>query len=82
MASSDSKKYYDANPDKKKDKNKYQAKYNKTKKAKLLIARAQRLRRKLGLKVGDPRDASHDNKNPKSNSGRAQLRSTNRNRYA
>jgi len=82
MASSDSKKYYDANPDAKAKKNAYQKKYNKTKKAKLLIARAQRLRRKLGLKVGDPRDASHDNKNPKSNSGRAQLRSTNRNRYA
>tara|TARA_R100001510_G_scaffold8434_1_gene6509 strand:- start:198 stop:443 length:246 start_codon:yes stop_codon:yes gene_type:complete len=79
---SDSKKYYDANPDKKKEKNKYQSKYNKTKKAKLLIARAQRLRRKLGLKVGDKRDASHDNKNPRSNSGRAQLRSKNRNRYA
>lgn len=81
MASA-SKKYYDSNPEAKKVKNKYQSKYNKTKKAKLLIARAQRLRRKLGLKVGDPRDASHDNKNPKSNSGRAQLRSTNRNRYA
>ena len=79
---SDSKKYYDANPSAKAKKNKYQSKYNKTRKAKLLIARAQRLRRKLGLKVGDPRDASHDNKNPKSNSGRAQLRSTNRNRYA
>ena len=79
---SDSKKYYDANPSAKKKKNKYQSTYNKTRKAKLLIARAQRLRRKLGLKVGDKRDASHDNKNPKSNSGRAQLRSKNRNRYA
>ena len=81
MASA-SKKYYDSNPEAKAVKNKYQSKYNKTRKAKLLIARAQRLRRKLGLKVGDPRDASHDNKNPKSNSGRAQLRSRNRNRYA
>ena len=79
---SDSKKYYDANPSAKAKKNKYQAKYNKSKKAKLLIARAQRLRRKLGLKVGDKRDASHDNKDPKSNSGRAQFRSKNRNRYA
>ena len=79
---SDSKKYYDANPSAKNKKNRYQAKYNKTKKAKLLIARAQRLRRKLGLKVGDKRDAAHDNKDPKSNSGRAQLRSKNRNRYA
>tara|TARA_Y100001973_G_scaffold44411_1_gene66136 strand:+ start:412 stop:657 length:246 start_codon:yes stop_codon:yes gene_type:complete len=81
MASA-SKKYYDSNPEAKAVKNKYQSKYNKKRKAKLLIARAQRLRRKLGLKVGDPRDASHDNKNPKSNSGRAQLRSRNRNRYA
>ena len=79
---SDSKKYYDANSEAKAKKNKYQSKYNKTRKAKLLIARAQRLRRKLGLKVGDKRDASHDNKNPTSNSGRAQLRSKNRNRYA
>ena len=81
MASA-SKKYYDSNPEAKSVKNKYQAKYNKTKKAKLLIARAQRLRRKLGLKVGDKRDAAHCNKNPNSNCGRAQLRSTNRNRYA
>ena len=79
---SDSKKYYDSHPEAKTKKNEYQAKYNKTKKAKLLIARAQRLRRKLGLKVGDKRDASHDNKKPNSNSGRAQLRSENRNRYA
>ena len=79
---SDSKKYYDANPEAKAKKNKHQSKYNKTRKAKLLIARAQRLRRKLGLKVGDKRDASHDNKKPNSNSGRAQLRSENRNRYA
>ena len=79
---SDSKKYYDSNSEAKAKKNRYQAKYNKTRKAKLLIARAQRLRRKLGLKVGDKRDAAHDNKDPKSNSGRAQLRSKNRNRYA
>ena len=84
MASA-SKKYYDANPKAKAKKNAYMNGpdgYNKTKKAKLLIARAQRLRRKLGLKVGDKRDAAHCNKNPNSNCGRAQLRSTNRNRYA
>ena len=81
MASDSNKNYY-SNSEEKAKKNRYQAKYNKTRKAKLLIARAQRLRRKLGLKVGDKRDASHDNKNPKSNSGRAQLRSKNRNRYA
>tara|TARA_B100000927_G_scaffold290487_1_gene289473 strand:- start:1148 stop:1387 length:240 start_codon:yes stop_codon:yes gene_type:complete len=79
MASA-SKNYYDANPDKKKDKNKYQAKYNKTRKAKLLIASAQRLRRKLGLKVGDKRDAAHY-KGSKTE-GRPQARSKNRNRYA
>ena len=81
MASA-SKKYYDANPDAKAVKNAYQKEYNKTKKSKLHIARSQRLRRKLRLKVGDKRDASHYNKNPNSNSGRAQLRSKNRNRYA
>ena len=79
---SESKKYYDSHPEAKAEKNKYQAEYNKTRKSKLQIARAQRLRRKLGLKVGDKRDASHYNKNPKSNSGRPQARSKNRNRYA
>ena len=33
--------------------------YNKTKKGTKLIVRAARLRKKLGLKVGDPRDAAH-----------------------
>ena len=79
---SDSKKYYDANPEAKAKKNAYMKDYNKHRRNKLRIARAQRLRRKRGLKVGDKRDASHDNKDPKSNSGRAQLRSKNRNRYA
>ena len=82
---SDSKKYYDAHPEAKAKKNAYMNGpdgYNKTKKAKDLIARAQRLRRKLKLKKGDKRDASHYNKKPNSNSGRAQLRSKNRNRYA
>ena len=82
---SDSKKYYDANPEAKAKKNAYMNGpngYNKTKKGKDLIARAQRLRRKLKLKKGDKRDASHYNKDHKSNSGRAQLRSKNRNRYA
>ena len=87
---SDSKKYYDANPDAKAKKNAYMNGpngYNKKKKAKLLITRAQRLRRQLiaqgKLKAGSKKyDAGHDNKKPNSNSGRAQLRSTNRNRYA
>ena len=33
--------------------------YNKTSKGKNLIGNAQRLRKKLGLKKGDPRDAGH-----------------------
>ena len=33
--------------------------YNRTKKGKALRVNANRLRRKLGLKVGDPRDAAH-----------------------
>ena len=77
---SDSKKYYDANPDAKAVKNAYQKKYNKNRKAKLLIASAQRLRRKLKLKVGDTRDAAHY-KGSKTE-GRPQARSKNRNRYA
>ena len=79
MASA-SKKYYDSHPEAKAVKNKYQSKYNKKKRAKLLIASAQRLRRKLGLKVGDKRDAAHY-KGSKTE-GRPQARSKNRNRYA
>ena len=79
MASA-SKKYYDSHPEAKAVKNKYQAKYNKKRKAKLLIASAQKLRRKLGLKVGDKRDAAHY-KGSKTE-GRPQARSKNRNRYA
>ena len=75
-----SKKYYDSHPEAKKVKNEYQSKYNKKKRAKLLIASAQRLRRKLGLKVGDKRDAAHY-KGSKTE-GRPQARSKNRNRYA
>ena len=33
--------------------------YNKTSKGKSLIGNAQRLRKKLGLQKGDPRDAGH-----------------------
>ena len=75
-------KYYQKNREARLKRLRQQAKYNRTNKGKLLITRAQKLRRKLGLKVGDKRDAAHDNKNPNSNTGRAQLRSTNRNRYA
>jgi hypothetical protein len=87
---SDSKTYYDANPKAKAKKNAYMNGpngYNKTKKGKDLIKRAQKLRRQLiaqgKLKKGSKtHDAGHYNKNPNSNSGRAQLRSKNRNRYA
>ena len=88
---SDSKKYYDSHPKAKAKKNKYMNDgpdaYNKTKKAKDLIARAQELKRRLikegKLKKGSKtHDAGHCNKNPNSKCGRAQLRSKNRNRYA
>ena len=82
-----SKKYYDANPKAKAVKNAYMKDYNKERRNKLRIARAQRLKRLLikqgKLKKGSTtHDAGHYNKDPNSNSGRAQLRSTNRNRYA
>jgi len=50
--------------------------YNKTKKGLALRVRANKLRKKLGLKVGDPRDAAHY-KGSKTK-GRPQKRSTNR----
>ncbi len=50
--------------------------YNRTKKGKALRVNANRLRRKLGLKVGDPRDAAHYKGS--TTNGRAQHRSINR----
>jgi len=53
-----------------------QKKYNKTKKGLKLRIRANKLRRKLGLKVGDKRDAAHY-KGSKTK-GRPQSRAKNR----
>ena len=53
-----------------------QKKYNRTKKGLKLRIRANKLRRKLKLKVGDPRDAAHY-KGSKTK-GRPQSRSKNR----
>ena len=53
-----------------------QKKYNRTKKGLKLRIRANKLRRKLGLKVGDKRDAAHY-KGSKTK-GRPQSRSKNR----
>ena len=50
--------------------------YNKTKKGLKLRVRANRLRRKLGLKVGDKRDAAHYKGS--TTKGRPQKRSINR----
>jgi len=50
--------------------------YNKTKKGLALRTGANKLRKKLGLKVGDPRDAAHY-KGSKTK-GRPQKRSANR----
>ena len=50
--------------------------YNKTKKGLKLRVRANKLRRKLGLKVGDSRDAAHYKGS--TTKGRPQKRSVNR----
>lgn len=50
--------------------------YNKTKKGLKLRVRANKLRRKLGLKVGDKRDAAHYKGS--TTKGRPQKRSVNR----
>jgi len=53
--------YYKSNPAARKKRVKQQAKYNKTKKGKLLIGGANKLRKKLKCKKGE--DASHTGPN-------------------
>ena len=53
--------YYKSNPAARKKRVKQQAKYNKTKKGKLLIGNANKLRKKLKCKKGE--DASHTGPN-------------------
>lgn len=52
-------KYYAANPEAKNKRLKQQAEYNKTDKGLKLRVEANAGRKKLGLKKGDVRDASH-----------------------
>jgi hypothetical protein len=58
MALGKTAKYYRDNPDARKKKNEYQKKYNATPKAKKKRAEDNKARKDLGLKKGDPRDAS------------------------
>ncbi len=52
-------KYYKENPEANKRRLKQQSEYNKTEKGLELRVNANNGRSKLGLKKGDPRDASH-----------------------
>ena len=56
---SKSAKYYSENPKAREKKNSYQKEYNKTDEAKKHRADCNKARKELGLKKGDPRDASH-----------------------
>ena len=51
--------YYNSHPEAKKRRLKQQSAYQKTPKGAGIKKRANALRAKLGLKVGDPRDAGH-----------------------
>ncbi len=51
--------YYRSNPEARKRRLEQQKRYQKTKKGKEIKLNANKLRNKLGLKIGDPRDASH-----------------------
>jgi hypothetical protein len=51
--------YYRSNPEARKRRLEQQKRYQKTKKGKEIKLNANKLRNKLGLQVGDPRDASH-----------------------
>jgi len=55
-------KYYAANPEAKKKRLEQQKEYNKTEKGLKLRVEANAGRKKLGLKKGDVRDASHTKK--------------------
>jgi hypothetical protein len=70
--------YYKKNPKARKRRLKQQSRYQKTPKGRAIKKGANKLRRKLKLKVGDERDAAHykDSKTK----GRPQSRSKNRSR--
>ena len=72
--------YYRKNPAARKRRLKQQSAYQKTKKGKSIKNNANKLRRKLKLKVGDKRDAAHY-KGSKTK-GRPQSRSKNRARLS
>ncbi len=76
-------KYYAANPAARKKKLAYDKKYQSSPTQKKNRASRNAARKKLGLKVGDSRDASHKNNNPKDNRRsniKAEARSKNRGR--
>lgn len=58
MAKSRTQEYYDKNPEARAKKNAYQKEYNKKPSAKKKRAEDNAARKMLGLKKGDPRDAS------------------------
>ena len=51
--------YYRKNPAARKRRLEQQKRYQKTKKGKSIKNNANKLRRRLGLKIGDKRDAAH-----------------------
>ena len=80
---SKSKKYYDANPKAKAKKLAYDKAYQASPTQKKNRAARNAARKKLGLKVGDLRDASHKNNRPTDNRKsnlKAESRSKNRGR--
>ena len=72
--------YYRKNPAARKRRLEQQKRYQKTKKGKSIKNNANKLRRRLGLKIGDKRDAAHY-KGSKTK-GRPQHRSKNRARLS
>ncbi len=76
-------KFYSSNPASKRRKLEYDKKYQASKKQKANRASRNAARKKLGLKVGDTRDASHKNNRPTDNRKsnlKAEARSKNRGR--
>jgi alcohol dehydrogenase class IV len=69
-------KYYQKNRQARLKRLRQQAEYNRTNKGKLLITRAQKLRRKLGIPKGSKMDAAHYKGS--TSKGRPQHRSINR----
>ena len=72
--------YYRKNPAARKRRLEQQKRYQKTKKGKSIKNNANKLRRRLGLKIGDKRDAAHYKGS--STKGRPQSRSKNRARLS